>query len=285
MRRALLLFVPLAVSIFLATPASAGVTADFASGALTVHGSAGDDDIRVECANGDVAVNGLAPSGAPACSAVESIVVRAGAGADRVTLADVGGGAFTRLTEIDVFGEEDDDELIGSSLADRIDGGPGFDVLRGGNGDDVLAGSAHGGEAFGGKGRDTIFGSGGGYWSITEDSLVRDEPSETTTFSGIERAEIVGGGGDDNIRTSSFSGAVKVNGGDGDDGISTGVGPDHLIGGAGNDWLTAGEGNDLLEGKGGVDVLRGDAGNDRHYGGPGDDTCLGGVGSDTFFSC
>lgn len=285
MRRVLALLVPLALVVLPAGTASAAVTADFALGILTVTGDGEADNITVECVGGDVQVNGSAPSGGPQCSAVETILVRAGGGADRVTLSGVTGGPFSRLSEVGVFGEEGDDTLIGSALGDRIDGGAGLDVLRGGNGKDILDGGLGGGEAFGGRGRDTIFRTGSGSWSIDEDSISRLDPSEVTTFSGIERAEVVGGGGDDIVTTASFTKPVTANGGDGDDLISTGDGPDHLIGGNGNDWLTGGGGNDLLEGKAGNDVLRGDSGNDQMRGGPGDDTCQGSTGADSSLSC
>jgi Ca2+-binding RTX toxin-like protein len=276
----------LALVVFPAGTASAAVTAEFALGVLTVTGDGEADDITVECVGGEVQLNGSPPSGGAAnCSAVETILVRAGGGADRVSLAEVRGGAFTRLADVGIFGEEGDDTLIGSALGDRLDGGAGLDVLRGGSGDDVLEGGLAGGRAFGGSGRDTIFGSGGGSWRIDADALVRMDPEEETTFSGIERAEVVGGGGDDVINSASFTGPVKVNGGGGDDLISTGDGPDHLIGGDGNDWLSGGVGNDLLEGKAGNDVLRGDAGNDQLRGGPGDDACLTGPGADSELSC
>jgi hypothetical protein len=174
MRRAFVLLVPLALTLVVVAPASAAVTADFALGVLTVVGDGESDNISVECSNGDVLVNGDAPSGAPRCSGVETIIVRAGGGADRVTLSTVGSAAFTRLNKIAVFGEEGDDELIGSKLGDRLDGGGGIDTLRGSNGDDVLAGGPAGGEAFGGKGKDTIYGEGGGYWRIDVGALVGD---------------------------------------------------------------------------------------------------------------
>jgi Ca2+-binding RTX toxin-like protein len=286
MRRALLLVFPLALSVVATTPASAGTTSDFASGTLTVNGSVGADEIRVECVDGGVQVNGSAPSGAPACSAVQSIVVRAGGGEDRVTLGAVRGGVFTRLGEVRIFGDDGDDTVTGSSLADRIDGGSGYDILRGGSGNDFLAAGGTGGEAYGGKGKDTIYGEGGGDWSLNNDSLVRFDPvNETTLISGIERARMVLGGGVDNLGASEFSGPVTVDGGDGDDLINGGTGPDNLRGGAGDDWLSGRDGNDVLEGEAGNDVLRGDDGNDRHDGGSGDDACLGGVGDDVFISC
>jgi hypothetical protein len=73
----------------------------------------------------------------------------------------------------------------------------------------------------------------------------------------------------------------EVNGGDGDDTVSSaielpvtmrgGPGNDTLVGGSGPDKLIGGEGNDKIAGRGGSDVL---------YGGPGADELLGGAGND-----
>ncbi|MGH2591514.1 MAG: hypothetical protein ACRDGW_12055, partial [Actinomycetota bacterium] len=112
MRRVLALLCPLALIVFPALPASAAVTAEFALGILTVTGDDDANNITVECVGGEVLVNGSAPSdGAVNCSAVETILVRAGGGPDRVTLSEVRGGAFTRLSEVGIFGEEGDDTL------------------------------------------------------------------------------------------------------------------------------------------------------------------------------
>lgn len=63
-----------------------------------------------------------------------------------------------------------------------------------------------------------------------------------------------------------------VEGGAGEDNLSTGDGEDTLLGYAGND---------TIEGKGGADTLIGGAGNDALYGGEGNDLLIGSAGSDT----
>ena len=74
-----------------------------------------------------------------------------------------------------------------------------------------------------------------------------------------------------------------VNGGDGDDIITTGVAADQLNGGNGNDRLIAGAGNDILNGDAGNDTLEGNTGSDTINGGDGDDTIIwrNGDGTDT----
>ena len=85
-------------------------------------------------------------------------------------------------------------------------------------------------------------------------------------------------------------GPIYINGGAGDDQITSGSDNDLLEGGAGNDTLSGnqgndlligGEGNDSLSGGSGDDSLSGDAGNDTLNGGSGDDSLSGDAGNDT----
>jgi len=92
---------------------------------------------------------------------------------------------------------------------------------------------------------------------------------------------------------TSPTGAITVNGGEGNDDInlgdvdtglytaSGGKGNDDIAGGDGNDTLNGGEGNDRLSGGAGNDRLDGGAGNDTLTGGTGEDTLIGGTGNDT----
>ena len=67
----------------------------------------------------------------------------------------------------------------------------------------------------------------------------------------------------------------SVNGGGGNDEISTGSADDIIYGGSGNDWLY---------GRGGDDKLYGGSGNDHLYGEDGNDTLSGGSGNDTLYA-
>lgn len=100
-----------------------------------------------------------------------------------------------------------------------------------------------------------------------------------------------GGAGDDTITTGA--GDDIVDGGVGNDTIKTGDGSDDVFGnsgddsidaGAGNDVVYGGDGNDTLLGGAGADYLEGGAGNDRIEGGEGQDMLSGGVGDDTLIS-
>ncbi len=101
----------------------------------------------------------------------------------------------------------------------------------------------------GGLGADSLTGLGGG----------------GNTLRGAE--------GDDRIQV--FRGERSfLDGGAGQDSLSSGAGGDTLDGGEGNDSLDGGLGNDVLIGGAGADTLRGGAGGDRMLGGLGDDTYI-----------
>lgn len=281
--------VPLAVLTAIlapAAPASAGVRVEFALGILTVTGDASANDVVVACANGNVRVNDMPPTGGRArCRNVEAILVRAGSGRDRVDLSDVGRTAFDRLLEIGVFGEAGNDVLIGSSLVDRLDGGGGVDSLHGGDGADLLLPGGGGGDVVGGAGADRATFSGVGHWVIGDARVERIAPAEVTRMRGVEAATVRGGAGPNRIDGSAFGGRLTLDGGPGPDDLLGGSGRDLLLGKAGNDVLDGAGGNDVLEGAGGDDVLRGGAGNDQLRGGQGVDRCAGGPGGDSELSC
>jgi Ca2+-binding RTX toxin-like protein len=66
-------------------------------------------------------------------------------------------------------------------------------------------------------------------------------------ISGFERAELSGGGGDNRINASLFTGSVRLSGEGGNDTLIGGSFDDVLIGGGGNDDLRGGTGNDTYE--------------------------------------
>jgi Ca2+-binding RTX toxin-like protein len=76
---------------------------------------------------------------------------------------------------------------------------------------------------------------------------------------------------------------VLVDGGDGNDTITTAAGMDEILGGPGDDLLSGGDGNDTIFGGLGVDVILGDAGNDELHGDDGDDDISGVGGDDTIW--
>lgn len=114
----------------------------------------------------------------------------------------------------------------------------------------------------------------------TLDVGVNGENYEVRLAEGQELT-IRSGAGNDTINVASN---VKVNivvdGGAGDDTITTGAGDDRIDGGAGNDTISTGAGRDDVFGNTGNDKLDAGTGDDVVYGGDGDDVMLGGDGVD-----
>ncbi len=207
----------------------------------------------------------------------------------RTSLATTSSGTDTLVVDT-VSGSGDFEEvyLTGGASANDLDASA-FTVtgasvtLDGGGGDDTLKGGDQSGQTnvlTGGTGNDTIIStagtdriveSGDVDFTLTSSSLFSSltgtDTLVTDTLSGgggaFEEAAITGGGSDNALDASGFSGNVTLNGS------------------AGNDTLTGGSGNDLLEGKNAADTLIGGAGADTLKGGDGDDALTGGDGADS----
>jgi Ca2+-binding RTX toxin-like protein len=276
-----------AVSIVWVPSSRAGtIVANVADGILTVNGTTEGDDVTVRCESGQVTVNHDHPSGGPtACADLRRILVFAGEGSDRVSLVDVTPTAFDRLTATSVSGQLGDDALIGSEIGDDLIGGGGVDSLMGGGGRDHLTPDAGGGEAIGGKGRDTVSLAGDGDWKINDARSRLVQADEITTLGSIELAAVTGGPGANLIFGDLFTGNLRLKGRGGGDLLQAGEGNDRILGGGGNDFVQGGSGDDEIEGSMGDDSLSGESGKDELRGGGGEDTCRGGPGADSLVSC
>lgn len=118
----------------------------------------------------------------------------------------------------------------------------------------------------------------------TLDVTVNGESYEVKLAEGQQFALRVGDGND----TVSVAPNVKINfvveGGAGDDTITTGAGNDNVDGGEGNDTITTGDGNDYVFGNSGDDKIDGGAGNNTIYGGDGgDEITADGTGEVNYF--
>jgi len=287
MRRPLALAAAIATSIAWIPSARAGtIVSNVADGILMVTGTTVGDDVTVRCEDGQVTVNHDHPANGPAaCADLRRILVFAGDGPDRVSLGDVTLNAFDHLTATSVSGQAGNDALIGSEIGDDLVGGGGVDSLRGGRGPDHLTPGPGGGEAIGGRGRDTVSVAGEGDWKINDARARLVHADEITTLGSIEIAAVTGGVGANLISGGSFTGNLRIKGRGGGDLLQAGAGNDRIFGGDGNDFVQAGAGDDELEGGVGDDSLSGESGNDELSGGRGDDTCRGGPGADSFVSC
>lgn len=126
------------------------------------------------------------------------------------------------------------------------------------------------------------------------------EPQSFSRF-GLNRIQINGRGGADDLRTRGIPVVTVINGGDGDDYINSSraqsflrgnAGDDTIIGsglrdvisgGSGNDFIRGQAANDVLGGGNGNDTILGTSGADEIDGGDGSDSILGGAGADDLF--
>lgn len=215
----------------------------------------------------------------------------------------LGGGGSDTLTSgrgnDRLFGGDGADLLQAMAGFDELNGGDGADQLNGGDDRDVLTGGPGDDSIDGGLGADVLREQGDVSFVLSA-SLLSGLGSDQHT--GIARAILIGGSGDNAIDASAFgrpvrllgrSGSDTLIGSDRKDTLSGDTGNDSLVGGGdndsldgglGNDTLDGGAGNDLLLGSGGNDELNGGLNNDRLLGGGGDDFLNGGNGTDRLFA-
>jgi len=184
-------------------------------------------------------------------------------------------------TTENVLGGTGDDTLVGNSLANKLDGGDGNDVVFGSpigtlnDGADKLIGGLGNDSFFGGTGPDSVSfkNSPGGETIDVSLGFASGGENDDTFLDVIER--ITGSKHKDNIKTGPTGAGSGLN-----FYVKALAGNDTVIGSNGNDTLSGGAGNDNLQGSGGNDTLGGGKGNDRLYGGQGVDTGNGGPGKD-----
>jgi hypothetical protein len=211
-----------------------------------------------------------------------------GTGLTALAISADGGGGNDTLT-----GSDGAETLAGGAGNDTVTGGAGNDNLAGGDGNDTLVGSPGNDQMAGdagddllvwnnGDGSDTIDG-GAGTDTVEVNSGTADDVFTVNAATGgrVAFARTSTGPFTLDIGTSE---RLRVNAGDGNDQLTTGAGVTiamALDGGAGNDTLTSGDGADTLTGGLGNDNLSGGAGTDTILGGDGADTLAGGAGADT----
>jgi Ca2+-binding RTX toxin-like protein len=210
------------------------------------------------------------------------------AGLDRGVVVQLGtGDTSTAYRNLERFqGGEGDDSVSASqdtSASLRIYGNGGDDTLNGGDGHDHIDGGMGALTSEGGAGNDTIIGGDG-----------NPEDSDLTT-DGVQATynNIDGGGGDDQI--TSGAGDDTIQGGAGDDTIRGGGGDDDIDDSGGSTRVYGEGGNDNISLEGGevdnpdtmdedetvANYVDGGAGNDTINSAGGNDTLMGGAGDDT----
>lgn len=130
-----------------------------------------------------------------------------------------------------------DDQIWGSTVSDRINGGAGADSIIALDGADTVHGGAGDDDVNGNVGDDQVFGDDGA-------DFVRGGKGDDTVFGGL---------GSD----------PHVNGNIGNDQVFGQEGNDTCYGGQGSDTVHGGNGDDFISGDLGDDILFGEAGADR----------------------
>lgn len=163
-----------------------------------------------------------------------------------------------------LYGDNDNNVLVGGEKDDYLFGGKGSDILYGGIGNDTLDGGANIDFMYGGKGNDVY------YVNNLNDKIIEfedegiDNVIATYTYKlpdNVENLTLEGDrndinalgnaldnvllGNDKNNSIYGYGGNDYINGRDGNDSISGGVGDDTIIGGKGDDTILGGKGDDL----------------------------------------
>jgi len=158
-----------------------------------------------------------------------------------------------------IFGEGGDDVIDGGYDNDSLVGGDGDDEIDGGKGDDTIEGGAGSDSILGGYGDDLITSSDPANDLLVDKGYPGVFPGEEgTPAAENERDFVDGGAGNDTISTGDDRDTIV--GGKGDDVIDGGIDDDEITGDDGADRIVGGEGNDLIEGGEGNDTIF--AGND-----------------------
>ena len=178
-----------------------------------------------------------------------------------------------------VHGGDGNDTITTGDDADLITGGAGNDVIDAGIDDDTVDGGAGDDVINAGLGADSVLGGAGddvinaGVDAFSD--YVGDDPNLPNALL-IDPAT-----GDPALSDpNEDDGRDFVDGGAGNDVITTGDDDDTIIGGDGNDTINAGIDDDRITGNDGDDSIIGSHGSDTIVGGAGDDTIWGGFGTD-----
>ena len=198
-------------------------------------------------------------------------------GMENIRIETRGGPAETGRT-VEIAGDDSDNNFSATGDVDTL--------LLGRAGNDALLGNElqHALIAYGGAGKDSLFGSDGSDWLNGGQYGADSVPSATADDGGDY---IDGRNGNDHIfGNSQFApqggadGGDLIHGGDGLDYVNGNGGNDTIYGDAGPDRLYGGAGGDIIDGGTGNDHLNGNKGDDTLHGGEGDDDLMGGQGDD-----
>ncbi|HKX62851.1 MAG TPA: hypothetical protein VJS65_13420, partial [Verrucomicrobiae bacterium] len=256
------------------------------TGILTITGDDLDNFLVVSRnAGGALLVNsGAVPiqGGVPTVANTTLIEIYGRAGNDQLSLDEANGA----LPWTQMFGEADNDTLVGGSGADLLSGGFGDDILLGRGGADMLFGGDGNDTLTGGDDDDQVFGEAGNdrfIWNPGDDTDLNEGGDNTDTV------EVNGGGGAEEFTVTANGARVRfdrltpapfsidigtsenlvLNANGGNDSFSAtgglaslikitvdgGAGDDTLLGSNGADLLLGGDNNDFIDGQQGTDTV------------------------------
>ncbi|MCX8155585.1 MAG: hypothetical protein N3J91_03895 [Verrucomicrobiae bacterium] len=139
-------------------------------------------------------------------------------------------------------------DLLRSIEVAHLTGGAGANTF-------TLTGWTGRGSLSGGDGLDTVVWAADANFTLSDASLTMSLASGPMLLNSVERAQLIGGPGNNLLDATNFSGAATLSGKEGNDILRGGSGVNTLLGGPGNDLLTGGRGNDVLDGGEGTDIL------------------------------
>jgi Ca2+-binding RTX toxin-like protein len=267
----------------------------FTAGPITLVGGAGND-ILIGGSNNDLLIGGAGDD-----------TFAGGAGID--TVAETADTDFTLTDNSIVGGTATGTDLLSSVERVQLTGGASDNTFT------MSGASTLAVTLTGGGGNDAVVSENDADFTLGNTLLTRSTGG-TFALSGISRAQLTGGPGDNTFTVSGWTGAATLTGGGGADKVrATGAGNftlsdtllTHSTGGTfalsgitlaqltgdaganridaqlftGQTTLSGGDGPDTLIGGSGNDVLSGGNGADSLVGGPGNDTLDGGAGIDT----
>lgn len=223
----------------------------------------------------------------PACLPVDAHTVHCPLGEELQLIAYLGDGDDTfdmprSTARVTVLGGAGDDVI---TVEGNITRGGDLAHLYGGPGDDRLYGE----RVEGGPGNDVLKGM---YYDFLDDTsgvTVDLASRRATSAAGTDELVLLPGDGYVWVRTGTGPDVMRAapgrplvaETGSGDDVLEGGSVHDSLTGGAGDDVLRGGDAGDALTGEDGDDRLEGGAGKDTLSGGNGDDVLVGGAGRDS----
>lgn len=210
-----------------------------------------------------------------------------------LTLVDGAAESASVAVDVQVIGDANVNNLLGTAAADTINGFDNSDTLDGGDNDDRLYGGNGGDTLIGGAGNDTLNGGAGGdgmTGGADNDLYVVDDFGDfinEVSGEGVDTVNLI------NINNYSLpnevenllitgTAAINAFGNSLGNTMTGNGGVNQLQGQDGADTLNGMGGNDNLQGGNDNDTLNGSAGNDTLDGGTGADTMNGGAGNDEY---